>query len=109
MDFNAKINSSYFSLSSLFRNYIKVNLTAKECQFLAKGLKYATDKYNLLPIKKRRDPTLYNNYSSQYDYKLMEYAVALYVDYDTLIKPHPKTSSTQKNKIIENLAKQIIL
>lgn len=103
-----RLNESYFSLNSLFRVQCRIDLTPKECQFLAKGLKYAVDKFNLLPIKKRRDVTLNNNYSNQYDYKLVGYAINLYIDYGSLNKFNPRISLStyQKDKIIKDLAEE---
>lgn len=71
------INDNYFSLNSLFRKDLQLELTPKECQFVIRGLKYAVDAMGLGPIKKRRDKSLYNNYSNQCPYQLVEYAVHL--------------------------------
>ncbi len=74
-------SDKYFSLSSLFRVRLGMHLTHSECQFLARGLKYAHAARGLGEVKKRRDITLKNNYSNQYDPSLLEYACHLLLIY----------------------------
>lgn len=72
---------TYFSLSSLFRNKLGVNLTPVECQALSYSLKYATTRLKLSSVKKRRDKTLGGNRSPQYDTVLEHFAQSLYNKY----------------------------
>lgn len=81
------LRNKYFSLNSLFKVALGISLDAKTCQFLSRGLKYATHKLNLSPIEKQRDKTLGGNYSTQYDAELKFFAVYLYTDFK-VIRPN---------------------
>lgn len=93
------INHQYFSLHSLFKKDLGMQLTHKECQFLARGLKYADNALGLSKVDRRRDITLNNNYSTQYPYELVEYACHLLLAF----RERPVSRQAKQDVLIESI------
>lgn len=98
-------NTYYFSLNSLFKVRLRMHVTHKEAQFLARGLKYANNALQLGVVKKRRDITLRNNYSSQYPRELMEYACHLLLAY----RKRPICTQVRQDVLIKNIFTDVLL